>query len=156
MKFDHRNGLRDYELLKEILMKNPDLLKKYIKENLSKNQFDDLFPEPKCKEDEDQKEHHHESLQHLMIKVSNDEKGTDEMFFGRVASYMANVLGLPQENVKIFSRSSACIANKREQILEEFREKGINVIDQDETIFFSLRSGGMLRENLIIFLTYIN
>ena len=145
MKIENKTGLGDYQILKNIMGRHPDFLRKYIKENLSKSQIDELFPESVVKEeDENEQPHNHSSaspLKHLIIALSESEdgEGTEEMFFGRLASYTASVLGLPQENVQIYSKKA--INNGNEGIIKEFQEKEIDLIDRDELLFFPLRSG---------------
>ena len=71
--------------------------------------------------------------------MSDDGKGTEEMFFGRLTSCIASELGILQENVKVFSKEA-----KEKEIVEvakEFQEKDINLIDHEELVFFPLRSG---------------
>ena len=69
--------------------------------------------------------------------MSDDRKGTEEMFFGRLASYIASELGMQQENVKIYSKE----AKEKEFIVKEFKEKDIDLIDYEEFFSFPLRSG---------------
>ena len=140
MKIENKTGLGDYQILKNILGRNPDFLRKYIKENLSKSQFDELFPESVDKEEDEQPHNISSPLKHLIITLSESEdgKGTEEMFYGRLASYTAAFLGLPQENVKIYSKRTF---SGNEGIIKEFQDKEINLIDRDQLLFFPLRSG---------------
>ena len=140
MKIENKSGSGDYQILKNILGRNPYFLRKYINENLSKNQISELFPESVDKEEDEQPHNNSSPLKHLIITLPESEegKGTEEMFFGRLASYTAAVLGLPQENVKIYSKR---IFPGNEEIIQEFQEKEINLIYRDEILFFPLRSG---------------
>ena len=136
MKIEKETELGEYQILTNLLERNPDFLRKYIKENLSKSQLDELFPEIATNKEKRLK-NHQKSLKHLMITMSDDRKCTEEMFFGRVASYIASELEMQQENVKIYSKE----ANEKEFIVREFQEKDIDLIDQQELFFFPLRSG---------------
>ena len=140
MKIENKNDFGDYQIFKNLLGRNPDFLRKYIKENLSKSQIDELFPEISDKEEaEENKSQIHQSFKNLIITMSDDGKGTEEMFFGRLSSCIASELGILQENVKVFSKEA-----KEKEIVEvakEFQEKDINLIDHEELVFFPLRSG---------------
>ena len=136
MKIEKETDLGEYQIFKNILGRNPDFLRKYIKENLSKSQLDELFPEVATNK-EKRAQNHQSSLKHLIITMSDDRKGTEEMFFGRLASYIASELGMQQENVKIYSKE----AKDKEFIVKEFKEKDIDLIDYEEFFSFPLRSG---------------
>ena len=138
MKIENKNDLGDYQIFKNLLGRNPDFLRKYIKENLSKSQIDELFPEISDKEEaEENKSQNHQSFKNLIITMPDDVKRTEEMFLGRLTSCVASELGILQENVKVFSKE----AKETEMVAKEFQEKDIDLIDHEELVFFPLRSG---------------
>ena len=140
MKIENKNDFGDYQIFKNLLGRNPDFLRKYIKENLSKSQIDELFPEISDKEEaEENKSQIHQSFKNLIITMSDDGKGTEEMFFGRLSSCIASELGILQENVKVFSKEAK--GKEIVEVAKEFQEKDINLIDHEELVFFPLRSG---------------